>query len=204
MAILKEVQMDSLKSVAIEYPFTAGTVEQLKAGQFVSLSGRIVTCRDRAMQYLVNGGKSNVDLKNVAIYNCGPLIIWNNGKWIVRSAGPTTSSRTEMYIQRFLDQFHCHVIIGKGGIKNMHKISNKYKCVYMELVGGTAALVADRIIEVKDVYFLKEFGSAEAMWDMVVKDLMCVVVTDISGHDLHRKVEIASRRRLNHLIESCK
>lgn len=196
--------MDSLKATAIEYPFTTGTIEPLKAGQLVSLSGRVVTCRDRAMQYLVNEGKCNLDLKNVAIYNCGPIVTWSGNRWLVRSAGPTTSNRTEMYIQRFLDQFHVHIIIGKGGIGTMHKISKRYGCVYLEVVGGTAALVADKIVEVKNVYFLKEFGSAEAMWDMVVKDLTCIVVVDTSGQDLHRSVEIASRRRLTKLVNSRK
>lgn len=196
--------MDPLKAIAIEYPFIPGTVEPLKVGQLVSLSGRIVTCRDRAMQYLVNGGKCNVDLANVAIYNCGPIVTWSGNRWLVRSAGPTTSSRTEMYMQRFLDQFHVHIIIGKGGIGIMHKISKRYGCVYMEVVGGTGALVADKIVEVKDVYFLKEFGSAEAMWDMVVKDLMCIVVVDTLGQDLHRSVEISSRRRLTKIINARK
>ena len=77
----------------IEYPFTLAKIRELEVGDTVNLSGRIFTGRDRLHKHLFESGKCPVDLKDGAIYHCGPVIVRQEGVWVVRAAGPTTSMR---------------------------------------------------------------------------------------------------------------
>lgn len=185
----------------LEYPFTVAKIRQLKVGQTVSLSGRIVTGRDRLHRYLWNGGKSPVDLTDGAIYHSGPVVIRKEGAWIVRAAGPTTSMRQEPYMSRIIEQHHVRVIIGKGGMgEATRRTCARLGCVYLQTVGGAGAVLAETVKQVAGVHFLKEFGDAEAMWEFVVKGLKAVVTMDAHGRSLHKKVKISSRRVLTRVL----
>ena len=78
-------------STSLTYPFTHAFIRRLKVGERVLLSGRIFTGRDRFHKFLADGGRAPVSLKNGAIYHCGPVVIREKGRWIMRAAGPTTS-----------------------------------------------------------------------------------------------------------------
>ena len=185
----------------LEYPFTATKVRKLKVGQAVSVSGRIVTGRDKLHKSLAEGGRSPVSLADGAIYHCGPVVIRKDGAWVVRAAGPTTSMRQDLYMPRIIEHHHLRVIIGKGGLgERTRQACAKFGCVYLQTVGGAGAVLAETVKQVADVHFLKEFGDAEAMWVFVVKGLKAVVTMDAHGRSLHKKGRISSRRALNRVI----
>lgn len=186
----------------LEYPFAAAKVRELRAGDKVSIRGPVFTGRDRLHKYLFEGGKCPVDLKDGALYHCGPVIIRKEGQWVVRAAGPTTSIREEIYMPRIIEQHRLRVIIGKGGMGDgtMHACA-KYGCVYVEVVGGSASLLAEAIEKVTGVHFAREFGDAEALWELGVKDFRAVVTMDTVGGNLHRKIRTASRRALTRLLK---
>ena len=51
--------------------------------------------------------------------------------WQAISAGPTTSSRMEIFEDKFLDKYHIQIIIGKGGMGDRTlKALQKNPCVY--------------------------------------------------------------------------
>ena len=186
----------------LEFPFTPEQVGSLRAGQFVLVSGQVVTARDRIHKFLFEGGKSPVDLKNAAIYHCGPVVVRKDGGWTVRAAGPTTSIREEPYLGRIIKEHGVRVIIGKGA---MGKVTEKAcvagGCVYLHAIGGAAQLLADKIVEVKAVYFGSEFGFAEAMWVLEVKDFPAIVAIDSRGRSLLKKIAVDSRRLGRKLME---
>ena len=185
----------------LEYPYTVAKVRKLKTGQAISLSGRIFTGRDRLHKFLSDGGKSPVDLTNGALYHSGPVVIRKDGNWLVRAAGPTTSMRQERYMARLIEQHHVRVIIGKGGMGEATRHAcAKFGCVYLQAVGGAGVVLADTVKQVAGVHFLREFGEAEAMWEMVVKGLKAVVTIDAHGRSLHKKVRISSRRALTRVL----
>ena len=185
----------------IEYPFTEPNIKNLKAGETVSVSGLVFTGRDRLHKYLFEGGKSPVDLKDGAIYHCGPIVIRKEGSWVVRAAGPTTSFRQEPYMSTIIGQHHVRVIIGKGGMgEATRKACLKHGCVYLQAVGGAAAMLAASIERVAGVYFLKEFGPAEALWEFIVKDFRAVVAIDLRGRSLHKRVKATSKRALKEAL----
>jgi fumarate hydratase class I len=187
--------------IKLDYPFTPAALKPLNVGDMVSLSGRIVTGRDRLHKYLYEGGKSPVDLKDGAIFHCGPVVIRKDRKWVIRAAGPTTSARQDPYMARIIEQHKLRVIVGKGGMgEATRRACMKQGCVYLQAVGGAAVLLAQSIQDVLGGYFLREFGMAEAMWELTVKDLPAVVAIDTRGRSLFKRVQSASRRALRNTL----
>lgn len=186
----------------LKYPFTAAKIKELKVGETVSLSGRIFAGRDRLHKYLFEGGKCPVDLKDGAIYHCGSIVSRREGVWVVRAAGPTTSMRQEAYMPGIIGRHRVRVIIGKGGMgEATRRACAKYGCVYLQAVGGAASLLAGRIEETGAVHFLKEFGAAEALRELVVRGFTAVVTIDARGQSLHKRVKTTSKRALKKVLQ---
>ena len=55
---------------------------------------------------------------------------------------------------------------------------------------------------VTNVYFLEEFGAAEACWEFEVEDLPCVVAMDSHGTSLFNQVRATSQARFAELMKS--
>ena len=181
----------------LTYPFTRASIRRLKVGERVLLSGRIFTGRDRLHKFLAEGGRAPISLKNGAIYHCGPVVIREKGKWIVRAAGPTTSIREEPYMATIIKQHGLTVIIGKGGMgAETRQACCRYGCVYLHAVGGAAQVLADTVKNVSGVHFHKTFGLTEALWELEVIDFPCLVTMDAHGHSLHATIAKRSEARI--------
>ena len=186
----------------LSYPFTAEQVSGLRRGQFVLVSGLVFTGRDRLHKYLFDGGKSPVDLKHGAVYHCGPVVVRKDGHWVVRAAGPTTSLREEPYLPRIVKDHGLRVVIGKGFMgKATEETCATHGCVYLHAIGGAAQILADKVTAVRNVYFGKEFGLTEAMWELELKEFPAIVAIDTRGHSLLRTVQNGSRRVLRKLLD---
>ena len=187
----------------LEYPFTAAQINSLRVGQLVSVSGRLFTARDRLHKYLFEGGKCPVDLKDGAIYHCGPVVVRREGAWVVRAAGPTTSIREEPYLHRIIKEHAVRVVIGKGAMgRRTEQACAEFGCVYLHAVGGAAQVLAGKVTAVSGGYFMKEFGPTEALWELTVKEFPAIVAIDAHGHSLMRRVQHSSRRALDRLLKS--
>lgn len=187
----------------LTYPFTAEQVSALRVGQFVLVSGLVFTGRDRLHKYLFEGGKSPVDLHNGAIYHCGPVVVRHEQAWVVRAAGPTTSTREESYLPRIIKDHGVRLIIGKGSLgRPMEKACVSGGCAYLHAVGGAAQMLADKVTEVKGVHFGKEFGLTEALWVLELKEFPAIVAIDSRGKNLLQKVQNQSRRLLQKVLDS--
>ncbi len=185
----------------LKIPCSEEAIRSLEAGSVVSLSGRIVTGRDRLHKYLYEGGASPVSLDGGAIFHCGPVIVPDGDGWRVVAAGPTTSMREEPYMGRVIASGGIRVIIGKGGMGAATVAAcAEYGCVYLQAVGGAAAVLARAVRRVAGVHFLDEFGAAEAMWEFDVEGLEAVVTIDSSGNSIYEEVERASREALQRLL----
>ena len=188
-------------NVKLEYPYTAAKIAALRVGQIVAISGRVVTGRDRLHRYLTEGGKSPVDLKDGAIYHCGPVVVRESGVWAVKAAGPTTSTRMDGRMPWIIEHEQVRVIVGKGGMSEAtRKACAKFGCVYLHPVGGAACSLAQCVQGVAGVHMISEFGSAEAVWELLVAGFEAVVSIDTRGRSLHRRIEAESRRVLESLL----
>jgi len=181
----------------LRYPFDEKSVRSLKAGDAVTISGRIYTGRDKFHKFFADGGKLPVDFRGGALYHCGPVVVGDQ----VMAAGPTTSVRENPYEPDFIAKSGVRIIIGKGGMDaNTLAAMKKYGCVYVQAVGGAGALYADAIKKVAGVSLFKEFGAAEALWHFDVEDFRGVVAMDAHGNSLFSNVAERSAKRLRDMV----
>lgn len=186
---------------ALNYPFKEQDIRALKAGDAVSISGRIYTGRDKFHKYFADGGKLPVDFSDGALYHCGPVVVEKErGKWRVVSAGPTTSVRENDYEPAFIAKSGVRLIIGKGGMDDKTlEAMKRYGAVYIQAVGGAGALYANSVKDVAGVSLLSEFGAAEAVWHFDVEDFRGVVAMDANGRSLFEEINKASTAALKEL-----
>ncbi len=181
----------------IGYPYSEACVRSLRAGDLVSVNGLLFTGRDRLHKFLAEGGESPVELRDGALYHCGPVVLREGDGWRAVAAGPTTSIREEPYMASVIARFGVRVVIGKGGMgAATRQACRTYGCVYLQAVGGAAALLARRIRRVTGVAFLDTFGAAEALWSFEVEAFEAVVGIDAHGGSVYDEVLASSRARL--------
>ncbi len=184
----------------LEYPFTEEKVRALKAGDAVSVTGPLHTGRDKFHKWFADGRPVNVDFRDGALYHCGPVVVREGGEWVVKAAGPTTSVRENPYEPAFIEASGVRLIIGKGGMDGATlEAMSRCGCVYIQAVGGAAAVSASAVKRVRGVDFLEEFGAAEACWHFDVEDFRGIVAMDSHGRSLFAEVAEESRRRLSAL-----
>jgi fumarate hydratase class I len=185
-------------------PCDEATVRKLKVGDFVELSGRMITGRDAAHHWLMHGFREEVApyMKNSVIYHVGPVVKKHeDGTYSFVAAGPTTSAREEPFQADVIGRYGLRGVIGKGGMfaKTLAGLK-EHGAVYFHAVGGTAQVLAACVKKVETVFQLKEFGVPEALWVIDVEDFPVVVTMDSHGGSLHAEVETASRKKLEELL----
>lgn len=177
----------------INLPLKKEEIKKLKIGDVVYLSGKIFTARDEAHYMMLEKSKKDMPFNpsDMGLFHCGPLMKKVGNKWYVVSAGPTTSSRMELFEDRFIEKFGIKIIIGKGGMgENTQKALHKYICIYTAYTGGAGALAAEKVEEVENVYWLNELGMPEAVWIMRVKEFgPLIVVMDSHDKSIYKEVE---------------
>lgn len=170
----------------IETPLTEEKVRDLKAGDYVYISGTIYTARDAAHKRMTEGLEKGVelpfDIKNQTIYYLGPTP--NREGQVIGSAGPTTSSRMDKYAPVLLDR-GLKGMIGKGK-RNDDVISSMKEngAVYFAAVGGAGALLS-KCIKKSEVIAYDDLGT-EAIRKLEVENLPVITVIDCQGNDLYK------------------
>lgn len=186
--------------ISLHTPLAEADARALRTGDMVLVSGIIVTGRDRVHKHLVehHPGREElpVDLSGSVLYHCGPVTVEEDGVYRTLAAGPTTSARMEMYEPEVIRRYGIRAIMGKGGMgPGTLQALKDCGCVYLNTVGGGAVYLAERVVRTDRVWKLGEFGSAEAMWVLQVKDFPAMVTMDSSGKDLHGDIERLSAAR---------
>ena len=189
----------------LKTPVPDAEIRKLKVGDVIYLTGTVITARDEAhneaLEHNEKGEKLPVDFKGNAVFHCGPIMRKKGNGWEVVAAGPTTSTRMEIFEDKFIEAFRPSVIIGKGGMGDRTaKACQKHGCVYVSFTGGAALLGAKGIKKVKDVYWLEKLGMPECLWVYETQDFGPLIVTiDTHGGnltaDVGKKVN-ANRDRL--------
>jgi len=186
-------------------PLDESTVRSLPLDAQVRLTGTIFTCRDAGHKYLAARTPEQVtepDLRNAVFYHCGPVVIRENNEWKITAAGPTTSSRENAYMPEIIRKYGVKAIIGKGGMNRATaEACQKFGCVYLQAIGGAAQILASAIVRAVHPYFLEEFGSPEAIWQLEVKDFPAIVTMDANGNSLHEIVAEHSQAALTELLK---
>ena len=188
----------------LKLPVGEKEIRDLKVGDFVELTGRMITGRDTAHKWLIESYREEVApyLKDTVIYHCGPVVAENDdGTYDFVAAGPTTSIREEPYQADVIGRYGLRGVIGKGGmgVKTLEGLST-HGAVYLHAVGGAAQVLARRIPRVEKVFMLAEFGVPEALWVIEVDRFPVMVTMDSHGGSLHSEVEERSQAKLRELL----
>jgi len=171
----------------VRLPLTDKTLEGLKAGDSILLTGTMYVGRDAAHKRMVEaldqGKPLPFDVKGQTIYFMGPSPARPGQP--IGSAGPTTSGRMDSYSPRLIAE-GLKGMIGKGmRSQEVKDAMKKYKAVYLAAIGGAGALIS-KTIKKSEVIAYKELG-AEAVYRLEVEDFPATVVNDIYGNDLYQK-----------------
>ena len=171
----------------ITSPLDAETIEKLTAGTRVLISGVIYTARDaahhRLVQALDKGEKLPFDLEGQTLYYMGPSP--SKPGQVIGSAGPTTSSRLDIYTPRLIAA-GIRAMIGKGNRSpEVKEVIKKYRAVYFATIGGAGALLA-KFIKQAEVIAYEDLG-AEAILRLNVDDFPAIVADDVYGGDLFQQ-----------------
>ncbi len=171
--------------INLKTPLSDSTIETLKAGDKVRISGILYTGRDAAHKRLIemieSGKELPFDVKGQLLYYVGPTPA-KPGQ-VIGSAGPTTSYRMDAYAPTLI-KMGLKGMIGKGGrSKEVIEAMKTNKAVYFAAVGGAAALIAKTIKRVEIIAF-EDLGT-EAVRRMEVENFPAIVVNDTKGNDLY-------------------
>ena len=171
----------------INTPIDDKIVSELKAGDYVYLTGTVYTARDaahkRLYEALQRGEDIPLELQNNIIYYLGPSPA-REGQ-VIGSAGPTTSSRMDKYTPLLLEK-GLKGMIGKGKrsdevIESMHK----NHAVYFAAIGGAGALLS-KCIKKSEVIAYEDLGS-EAIRKLEVENLPIIVLIDDEKTNLYNR-----------------
>ena len=190
MAKLKDTKKIRLKTNP-----SADEIKTIKIGDIIFLDGIIYTAREGVYKRVLEDKKNlPLDLPRVSATNfhCSPAAVQNeNGEFNLGAVTATASFRFSKWIGGWLKTSQAKLIIGKGGMS-----SNDYKnhfvpngAIYLTTVGyGTGALLGRGVTGVKDLFWKKELGLAQAMWVIEVKNFGPLLAeSDIEGNSLFER-----------------
>jgi fumarate hydratase subunit beta len=185
----------SVEPVRLETPLDAAAIEPLITGHVVLLSGVLYAARDaahaRMAEAIESGDSLPFDPVGQVVYFTGPAPA--RPGHVLGPAGPTTSSRMDPYSPMLIER-GLRGMVGKGTrSEEVRNAMRRHGCVYFGAVEGTAALLADRVVEAEVVAY-EDLG-AEAIRRLVVEDFPVVVVNDLHGGDLYEEGRERWRRK---------
>jgi len=178
----------------LKTPISEDQIRKHKVNDVLYVTGTIVTARDqahrRALEYFKGNKPLPLNLDGLAVFHCGPVVAKQGEKWIAVAAGPTTSTRMDLFEDEFIKDFKVRVVIGKGGMgKRTTDAMQKYGAVYGAFTGGAAVLAARAIKSVKGVEWF-DLGVPEAMWIFEVEEFgPLAVAIDSHGNNLFTDVQ---------------
>lgn len=178
----------------IRTPITPEAAGDLRAGDYVYLTGTIYTARDaahkRMYEALERGETLPLSLENNVIYYMGPSPA-REGRPI-GSAGPTTASRMDKYAPKLLD-LGLAGMIGKGKRSDAVKEAIvRNSAVYFAAVGGAGALLS-KSIKASEVIAYDDLGT-EAIRRLEVENFPVIVVIDAEGNNLYETAILEYRK----------
>ena len=179
-----EIEVD----IKIDAPIKQEQLDNLKAGDYVYITGTIYTARDAAHKRMYEAIQNNeelpMEMEGNIIYYMGPSPA-REGRPI-GSAGPTTASRMDKYAPTLLD-LGLKGMIGKGKrSKEVLDAVVRNKSIYFAAVGGAGALLS-KCIKESEVIAYDDLGT-EAIRKLKVEDFPAIVVIDTKGNNLYEMV----------------
>lgn len=178
----------------MQLPFDHKAMEEFAVGQWINLSGSLITARDAALkriyELLLEYKKPPVDLKDQLIYFVGPTPAAPGEQ--IGAAGPTTSQRMEPYLPALLSA-GVKAVMGKGPLSpGMAAEFQRRGAIYLAAAGGAGAYYGSKVLGSLVVAY-EELGP-EAVFSLKVDNFPAVVAIDLKGGNLFEQGPHAYRQ----------
>jgi len=169
---------------------TIKSLGNLEPGTPALVSGKILVARDAAharWARLIADGKPLPDYATrYPVFYAGPAQTPEG--CVTGSIGPTTAGRMDEYADRFMERGAALVTIAKGNRSEKWTAAcAKYGGVYLGMVGGAAALIAEKYVLSSELVDYADLGM-EAVRLISVRDMPVFVVTNARGKDLYAMI----------------
>ena len=185
---------EKIMELHINAPINREEIKNLKAGDYIYVTGTIYTARDaahkRMQEALDRGEPLPFSVKENVLYYMGPSPA-REGRPI-GSAGPTTASRMDKYTPALLD-LGLGAMIGKG--KRSQEVLDaivRNGAVYLAAIGGAGAILSKCITSSKVIAY-EDLGT-EAIRLLEVTRFPVVVVIDSHGNNLYETAILEYRK----------
>ena len=196
-----------MKTVHLTSPVSEETLRGLDAGDSVTLSGRLFTCRSLTYDRLLDpeGGEGvRTRLKELGaqtVFHSGPLVKEHpdHVEMIAMVPMPSWLAGRDK-IEKAVDLLGLKVIIGKGMLDGLEKFCKRSGCVHL-VCAGNYNEYASRVIRVIDCCW-PELGRPEAMWIVEADRLGPFIVdADTKGKSLYQAIDEGFRSEAADLLE---
>jgi L(+)-tartrate dehydratase beta subunit len=178
-----------------------GEILKLRAGDEVTVQGRIVGIRDRTqIRIFDHGVEPPMDLRGALLLHTAPNVRkLADGRYEKLCIGTTTSARMVRFTEPLGRQYGVRAICGKGGFPDEAiEPLREHGMVYLAIVGGAAALETTQIEEIEEVAW--EDLMPECLWRFRVRDFGPLTVgIDAHGNSLYHDVQARAAERLKDL-----
>jgi len=181
-----------LRKVRLGTKPSAAELRDLRLGDVVYLDGVVYTAREGVYKKVLEDGEAPplplAELSQVN-FHCSPAAsIDDDGHTRLTAVTATASFRFSKWLERWFAVSGAKIIIGKGGMteKDYKRTFLPNGAVYLTTVGyGTGALLGRGVKKVRDVFWHKELGIAQAMWILEVENFgPFIVASDLDGNSL--------------------
>ena len=186
---LDDVRMDEAH---LTTPVADAQIGRLKLGDVVYISGTLYTAREGVYRQVVEKGlplpAGLTELSNVN-FHCSPAAtVRPDGSYDVQAVTATASFRFGKSMARWFERSRARVIVGKAGLTELayREWFVPHGAIYLTTVGyGMGAAYGHCIKRVRDVFWLKELGIAQALWVLEVERIGPFLVEgDAQGRSL--------------------
>ena len=186
-----------MESHNLDTPLDETTVRSLRAGDLVTLNGRIFGMRDKTLIHMFDEGhEPPVSLAGYPVLHTAPSLRRTDGGWEKIIIGTTTSTRMDRFTAPLLERYGVRAIIGKAGLyRTSLQAMKDFGACYLAIVGGAAALETSQIQQVEHVYWPELHP--EAAYQFRVRGFgPLIVAMDAHGHSLYDDVRENVRESL--------
>ncbi len=170
-------------------------LKKIQIGDIIFLDGVIYTAREGVYKKILEDKVDfPLDLPRVSATNfhCSPAAVQSqSGEFNLGAVSATASFRFSKWIGGWLKESGAKLIIGKGGMSSQdyknHFVPNG--AIYLTTVGyGTGALLGRGVKKVKDLFWKKELGLAQAIWLIEVENFgPFIAESDVNGNSLFER-----------------
>ncbi|MDZ4055712.1 MAG: fumarate hydratase C-terminal domain-containing protein [Polynucleobacter sp.] len=177
-------------------PVSEADIRRLKINDTVTLQNTLFGIRDATQIHLFDRGrKTKFDLSGHAVIHTAP----NVRKVPVSTEypagyqpiciGTTTSDRMERFTRPLMTQNGVRMIVGKGGMREgSSEAFAELGGVYLDIIGGTAALETTWIEQIEDVDM--DDLNPESLWRFKIRNFgPLLVAMDSHGGSIYQEVK---------------